>query len=70
MVLKMVGGELVNRSYWKALDGGDCVSVGLHEDVFVADGHGGLLCRERVIRHVWTKAGGHVERAKPAEQAK
>jgi hypothetical protein len=33
------GGEVVNTSYWPALDGGEVVPTGRHDDVFVeADG--------------------------------
>jgi hypothetical protein len=54
------GGEVVNTSYWQALDGGEVVSTGRHDDVFV-EADGVWRCRRRVIRHTWTKAGGHTK---------
>jgi len=52
-------GLITNRSYWKALKGGEVISVGLHEDSFKLVG-GQWLCNERVIHHLWTKEGGDI----------
>lgn len=61
VVLRLMEGEVVNnRSYWKAIKGGDCISVGLHEDEFIQVG-GKWLCRKRVIRHLWTKERGDIK---------
>lgn len=54
------GGKLSNVSYWKAMDGGTCVSTGVHRDTLVRSGAKGWLIEARVIEHVWTAAGGHV----------
>lgn len=55
-------GEWVNRSYWKAMDGGECISTGLHEDILVCDADTGTFkIVTRTITHFWTKAGGHIE---------
>ena len=56
--------EICNTSYWKALNGGEIVSVGRHLDVFVKRSDGIWLCKRRVIQHVWTKEDGHIEYAK------
>ena len=52
--------QICNKSYWKALQGGEVVSVGLHFDTFTKNGHGNWLCQKRVIQHVWTKDDGHI----------
>jgi hypothetical protein len=52
-----------NRSYWKALDGGEVVSTGIHEDQLVRPDDVWLISK-RVIRHTWTKAGGHIPEPK------
>ena len=52
--------EISNLSYWKALNGGETVSVGRHVDVFVKDSYGNWLCKHRQIQHVWTKEDGHI----------
>ena len=52
-------GELTNESYWKALNGGEIVSTGIHRDKIVCiAGEWQILSRE--IVHTWTKAGGHI----------
>lgn len=48
-----------NKSYWKALEGGDVVSTGIHEDQLVLQ-NGEWLIQARTIRHTWTKTGGHI----------
>jgi hypothetical protein len=53
------GGNASNFSYWKALDGGEIVSTGIHEDQLVCCDDVWLI-QHRVIRHTWTKAGGHI----------
>ena len=56
------GSEWVNRSYWKALNGGEVVSTGLHEDKLVCNADtGAFKIVTRTINHFWTKAGGHIE---------
>merc|ERR1711890_123384 len=61
VVLTTGNGAIVkNRSYWKALEGGDVISVGIHEDEFVQE-QGEWKCRSRIVKHVWTKAGGHIK---------
>ena len=56
-----------NTSYWKALRGGECISVGLHRDIFVKpkavkDGDfAEWLCYKREIAHLWTKERGYIE---------
>ena len=50
---------VMNKSYWKAIDGGEIVSTGIHEDILMKVG-GKWLIKARVIRHTWTKAGGHI----------
>ena len=56
-------GELRNRSYWKAMDGGEVVSTGTHDDVLVQspDGSGAWCIKSRIISHIWTKADGHID---------
>ena len=49
-----------NESYWKALDGGECVSTGLHRDTLRKGADGTWKIAERAILHTWTKAGGHI----------
>ena len=56
--------EICNSSYWKALNGGEIVSIGRHLDVFIKTSDGNLLCKHRVIQHVWTKEDGHIEYAR------
>ena len=51
-------GLAINTSYWKALDGGETVSTGIHRDTLVF-ANGQWLVKSRVIVHTWTKAGGH-----------
>ena len=53
--------EICNLSYWKALNGGDTVSIGRHLDSFVKSKDGNWLCKHRVIQHVWTKEDGHIK---------
>ena len=50
---------LTNTSYWKALDGGEIVSTGIHRDVLECDGKNCKIVSRQII-HTWTKAGGHV----------
>merc|ERR1711934_1105052 len=52
-------GLVTNRSYWKAIKDGEIISVGIHEDSFQLV-EGRWLCKERVIRHLWTKEGGDI----------
>ena len=55
-------GTASNTSYWKALDGGEVVSTGIHRDTLVRTGTGTSstwVMQARVIEHTWTKAGGH-----------
>jgi len=56
--------EICNSSYWKAVKGGEIVSIGRHLDVFVKTCDGNWLCKHRVIQHVWTKEDGHIEYAR------
>merc|ERR1719153_982977 len=44
--------EISNLSYWKALNGGETVSIGRHLDVFVKNSNGNWLCKHRQIQHV------------------
>ena len=53
-------GTLKNVSYWKAMDGGTCVSTGVHRDTLVHSETAGWQLKARVIEHVWTADGGHV----------
>lgn len=48
-----------NTSYWKALDGGEVVSTGIHKDTLVFE-EGRWLIQDRIIQHTWTKAKGHL----------
>ena len=59
---------LTNTSYWKAMNGGECVSTGMHKDILECDGE---TCKiiSRTIIHFWTKAGGHITSAPPAPPA-
>ena len=52
--------DATSLSYWKALDGGEIVAIGIHEDCLMRCPVSGWLLAGRIIRHVWTKAGGHV----------
>ena len=52
-------GGLTNTSYWKALNGGEVVSTGIHNDTLV-NINGEWKIAERVITHTWTKANGHI----------
>lgn len=52
--------QATNVSYWKAMDGGEIVSTGIHRDRLVLL-DGVWIIRHRVIDHTWTKAGGHRE---------
>ena len=51
--------ELTNMSYWKALNGGEVISTGIHRDKIVSFG-GEWRISSREIVHTWTKAGGHI----------
>jgi hypothetical protein len=53
-------GGLTNTSYWKAMNGGEVVSTGIHKDILECDGE---TCKiiERIIIHTWTKEGGHID---------
>ena len=51
---------IANRSYWKALKGGEVISTGTHEDLFIRNILGEWKCAARVIHHLWTKDKGHV----------
>ena len=61
-VICLVGYIITNRSYWKALNGGEIVSVGFHLDTFVQEDSmkGDWLCKKRIIQHVWTKIDGQI----------
>ena len=48
-----------NRSYWKALEGGDVVSTGIHEDALAVEGGDWKIASRRIL-HTWTRAGGPV----------
>ena len=50
---------LTSTSYWKALDGGEIVSTGIHKDVLECDGESCKIISREII-HTWTKAGGHI----------
>ncbi|CAM9267586.1 unnamed protein product [Ectocarpus fasciculatus] len=50
---------VTNKSYWKAIDGGEIVSTGIHEDILMQI-EGKWLIKSRIIKHTWTKAGGHI----------
>ena len=52
--------EATNVSYWKAMDGGEIVSTGIHRDRLVPL-DGVWVIRHRLNDHTWTKAGGHRE---------
>ena len=54
-------GKLTNHSLWKALNGGEVVSTGTHDDVLVKQEDGSWLIESRVIKHTWTAAGGHIK---------
>jgi len=45
-----------NRSYWKAMDGGDCVSTGIHCDTLQLQADGQFKISHRTITHTWTTA--------------
>lgn len=51
--------ELKNESYWKALNGGEVVSTGIHRDRIVSIGDEWKILSREII-HTWTKAGGHI----------
>lgn len=52
-------GFLTNRSYWKALNGGEIISTGMHDDTLVCvDGEWKIATR--VITHCWNKTTGHI----------
>ena len=54
--------RFLNTSYWKAMDGGECVSTGMHEDVLKYDEvTGTCVIQNRIVTHFWTKAAGHIE---------
>merc|ERR1711894_312912 len=52
--------EICNKSYWKALHGGETISTGRHIDTFIKTSDGHWLCKHRIIQHVWTKEDGHI----------
>ena len=57
------GGRIMNTSYWKAIDGGEIISTGVHRDVLVRHPNieGQWLIKNRIIDHTYTKAGGKRE---------
>merc|ERR1712215_459125 len=63
VVLSRLSESLIsNRSYWKAIKSGQCISVGVHEDQFVfVEEENTWKCSRRVIKHTWTKEQGDIE---------
>eukprot|EP00090_Calanus_glacialis_P013947 TRINITY_DN22586_c0_g1_i1.p1 TRINITY_DN22586_c0_g1~~TRINITY_DN22586_c0_g1_i1.p1 ORF type:complete len:144 (-),score=30.99 TRINITY_DN22586_c0_g1_i1:9-440(-) len=63
VVLKSLNsGVISNRSYWQAFQNGQCISIGIHEDVFVQVQEGNAWkCKKRVIKHLWTKETGDIQ---------
>ena len=53
-------GVLSNTSYWKALNGGEIVSTGIHKDIIECDGETCKIVAREII-HTWTKEGGHID---------
>lgn len=45
-----------NLSYWKAIDGGNIISYGLHKDRFVKDNDDHWRMVHRIIEHTWSKS--------------
>ena len=56
-------GQMINTSYWKAIDGGTIISTGIHRDLLIRDPNqeGNWLIKKRTIDHTYTKAGGNRE---------
>ncbi len=52
--------QVRNLSYWKAMQGGDCISTGIHDDI-LEQFEGQWMIKARTIYHTWTKAGGPIE---------
>lgn len=58
-----------NKSYWYAVNGGEIISTGFHEDqlILTTPSHSKndhtpvWLFQHRIIRHHWTKSGGFEE---------
>lgn len=56
-----VNGETAtNVSYWKALNGEETISTGIHLDT-LRNENGEWLIEKREIKHTWTKECGHIE---------
>jgi hypothetical protein len=53
-------GVLTNTSYWKALDGGDIISTGIHRDIIECDGETCKIVSREII-HTFTQEQGHIE---------
>jgi hypothetical protein len=51
-----------NVSYWKAVDNGEIISLGVHRDI-LAKSEGRWMVRQRVVEHTWTKVGGNIPKA-------
>jgi hypothetical protein len=50
---------LRNTSYWKAMEGGEVVSTGEHDDILI-NVNGEWKIEYRIISHLWTKARGFI----------
>jgi hypothetical protein len=55
------GQHATNVSYWKALDGCDIVSMGIHEDTLHRTEAGVWKIASRQIVHTWTAHHGHIK---------
>ena len=54
---------VANKSYWKAVDGGDVIAQGEHNDILVQmEENGPWLIVLREIAHTWTKTGGYLDK--------
>ena len=60
---------VTNRSYWKAMDGGECVSTGIHEDSLRLQADGQWKIANRIITHTWTKPAATKPTTKAATAA-
>ena len=50
-----VDNEVTNRSYWKSIINGECVSYGTHYDVLVKVDGPEYKIKSRTITHTWVK---------------
>jgi hypothetical protein len=58
--LSKVGEMFTNVSYWKALDGGEVVSTGIHRDLLILENDEWKI-KTRKIVHTYTKQKGHLK---------